>query len=235
MRNTVTIDGISSDTVGLYFDKLPYIPSAQRRSNTYRIPGAGEDLTVYSEDYDDIPMTLTAYIRPETDPQAVYDWIHSGAKIVLSTQPTVYGIIKTVGEVAPSREGWAAHKFDIPFTLSPFRYLLNDEEIILSGSPAYIQNPGNVHSLPLYTLTGCSGDISLMANGVQLSVTDVPSDIYIDMASETVYTMQNGYKESILSSTTGQFWNMALNPGVNKITWDGTVGSVSVKIRARWV
>lgn len=235
MRNTVTIDGVSSDTVGLFFDKIPYIPSAKRRVNAYQIPGSGEDLTIYSGDYDDIPMVLNAYIRPESDIQAVYNWIHSGSKIVLSTQPTVYGIIKSVGEIAPSRTGWDAHKIDIPLTLSPFRYLLNDEEIILSANPAYISNAGNIHSLPLYKMTGCSGDVSLTVNGTQLSITDAPSDVYIDMESETVYTFVDGYKESVLESTEGAFWNMSLNPGVNEISWSGTVGSVSVNIRTRWV
>lgn len=236
MRNTVTIDGVLSDNVGLYFDKLPYIPSAKRRANTYQIPGAGEDLTIYSDDYDDIPMVLNAYIRPETDIQTVYNWIHSGSKIVLSTQPTVYGIIKAVGEIAPSRIGWDAHQFDIPFTLSPFRYLLvGDEEIILSANPAYISNAGNIHSLPLYKMTGCSGDVSITVNGVQLTITDAPSDVYIDMAAETVYAFVDGNKESILASTEGAFWNLALNPGVNEIAWTGTVESVSVKIRTRWV
>jgi len=231
----VTIDGVSSDTVGLFFDKIPYIPSAKRRVNTYQIPGAGEDLTIYSGDYDDIPMVLSAYIRPEADIQSVYNWIHSGSKIELSTQPTIYGIIKVVGENAPSRTGWDAHKIDIPLTLSPFRYLLNDEEIILSANPAYISNAGNVHSLPLYKMTGCSGDVSLAVNGVQLTITDAPADIYIDTASETVYTINAGAKENMLSKTSGEFWNLALNPGTNVIAWGGTVGSVSVNIRTRWV
>lgn len=235
MRNTVTIDGVSSDEVGLFFDKIPYIPSAKRRVNTYQIPGAGEDLTIYSGDYDDIPMVLNAYIRPEADIQSVYNWIHSGSKIKLSTQPTIYGIIKSVGEIAPSRTGWDAHNIDIPLTLSPFRYLLTgDEEIILSANPAYVSNAGNIHSLPLYKMTGCSGDVSITVNGVQLSITDAPSDVYIDMVSETVYTFVDGSKESILSSTDGAFWNLALNPGVNEIAWIGTVNSVSVSIRTRW-
>lgn len=234
MRNTVTIDGVSSADVGLYFDKLPYIPAAKRRSNVYQIPGAGEDLTIHSDDYDDIPLTLTAYMRPGADHQAAYNWAH-GKRIVLSTQPTIYGIIKAVGEIAPSRIGWDAHKFDIPFTLSPFRYLLNDEEIILSANPAYVSNAGNVHSLPMYKMTGCSGDVSITANGVQLTITDAPADIYIDTASETVYTINAGVKENILSKTSGKLWNMALNPGTNEIAWSGTVDSVSVNIRTRWV
>ena len=234
MRNTVTIDGVSSADVGLHFDKLPYIPAAKRRSNVYQIPGAGEDLTIHSDDYDDIPLTLTAYMRPGTDHQAAYNWAH-GKRIVLSPQPTSYGIIKTVGEIAPSRIGWDAHKFDIPFVLSPFRYLLNDEEIILSANPAYVSNAGNVHSLPLYKMTGCSGDVSLTVNGTQITITDAPSDVYIDMASETVYTLTNGIKENILSKTAGNFWNLALNPGANEIAWNGTVDSVSVKIGTRWV
>lgn len=235
MRNTVTIDGVSSADIGLHFDKLPFIPSAQRRSVVYQIPGAGEDLLIHSDDYNDIPMTLKAYLTPGIDCQPIYNWIHSGSKIVLSTQPTVYGIIKAVGEIAPTRVGWAAHEFDIPLTLSPFRYLLNDEEIILSANPAYISNAGNIYSLPLYKMTGCSGDVSITVNGVQLTITDAPVDIYIDTASETVYTLTNGVKGSILAKTTGEFWNLALNPGVNEIAWGGTVGSVSVNIRTRWV
>lgn len=235
MRNTVTIDGVSSADIGLHFDKLPLIPSTQRRSTVYQIPGAGEDLLIHSDDYNDIPMTLNAYLTPGIDCQPIYNWIHSGSRIVLSTQPTIYGIIKTVGEIAPTRVGWAAHQFEFPLTLSPFRYLLNDEEITLSANPGYISNAGNIYSLPMYKMTGCSGDVSITVNGVQLTITDAPADIYIETASETVYTINAGAKENLLSKTSGAFWNMALNPGVNEIAWSGTVGSVSVKIGTRWV
>lgn len=235
-RNIVTIDSVSSETVGLYFDKLPLIPSARRRSSTYQIPGAGEDLTIYSNDYDDISMTLTAYILPDTDHQAVYNWIRTGGKMVLSTQPDVYAIIKNVGVIAPSRVGWAAHKFDIPLTLSPFKYRIENTPDVLTASGS-LQTQGNVYSLPVYHLAGCSGDVEFTVNGVTLTITDAPSDVYIDTVSQTVYTYVDNAKTSIMQTTAGAFWRMVLVPGTpaNYITWSGTVGSVTITRNERWV
>lgn len=236
MRNKVTIDGVSSDAVGLYFDKLPLIPSPVRRSSTYQIPGAGEDLTIYSNDYNDIPMALTAYIRPETDHQAVYNWIRIGARMVLTTQPEVYAIIKNVGMIAPSRVGWAAHKFDIPLTLSPFKYRIENTPTVLTSASG-LETAGNVYSLPVYHLAGCSGDVEFTINGVTLTITDAPSDVYIDTVSQTVYTFTDGVKTSIMQTTAGAFWRMVLVPGtpINQISWTGTVGSVTITRNERWV
>lgn len=36
--NTVTIDSVSSNAVGLFFDKIPFMPSAKERVSTYAIP-----------------------------------------------------------------------------------------------------------------------------------------------------------------------------------------------------
>lgn len=236
MRNTVTIDGISSDTVGLYFDKLPYIPSAQRRTNIYQIPGAGEDLTVYSTEYNDIQMTLKAYLRPESDIQAVYNWIRHGPQIVLSTQPAIYGIVKAVGEIAPARVGWDAHEIDIPLTLSPYKYrIANEPETI--ASPSSVRTEGNVYSLPVYHLEGCSGDVEFTVNGISLTITDAPSDVYIDTNAQTVYTITDGAKSSIMQATAGRFWAMVLVPGTpeNDVSWSGTIGSVTITKNERWV
>lgn len=235
MRNTVTIDGVSSADVGLHFDKLPYIPAAKRRSNVYQIPGAGEDMTIHSDDYDDIPLTLTAYMRPGTDHQAAYNWAH-GKQIVLSTQPTIYGIIKAVGEIAPSRVGWDAHKFDIPFTLSPFKYRRANEPVLLT-SAGQVKTDGSVYSLPVYHLAGCAGDVVLTVNGISLTITDAPQDVYIDTVSQTVYTITDGAKVNIMQTTSGRFWAMVLVPGTpeNYVSWEGTVGSVEITKNERWV
>lgn len=235
--NTVKINGISSDTVRLKFDKIPLIPAAKEKVNTYSIPGAGQDLTIGTEDYSDIQMTLVAYLVGGTTIQEVYDWLHSGEEIILSTQPGVYGLIRQIGEILPSREGWNAHKISIPLTLSPFRYRVQNDPVALEESPAELRTIGNLYSLPVYTLTGCSGDISLTVNGTTLSIENAPDTVIIDMNTQTVFTYVNGEASSILDTTSGEFWNMVLIPGdvPNRIAWSGTIGAVSVTRNERWV
>lgn len=235
--NTILIDGVSSDAVRLRFDKLPLYPAAKRRTNTYTIPGSGEDITTLTDDYDDIPLVLEAYLVGSTTIQAVYDWIRSGTQLILSTQPGVRTTIKQVGEIAPARIGWDAHKISIPLTLAPFRYRVANDAITLSESPAQLQTIGNLYSLPVYHLTGCAGDISLTVNGTTLSVTDAPGTVTIDIGAQTIYSTINDVPQSILDTTSGAFWNMVLHPGdvPNQISWAGTVGSVAVTRNERWV
>lgn len=234
--NTVTIDGVSSNSAGLFFDKIPFMPAAKERVSTYAIPGAGEDLTISSGDYDDIQMILTAYLRPGRDIQAVYDWAHSGTKLVLSTQPDIYGEIRQVGEIAPSREGWQAHKIDIPFTLSPFKYRVDNSPVTLTEAGT-LRTLGNIYSLPEYVLSGTTGDITFTVNGTTLTVTNAPGNIHINVGAQMIYTLDGNVQNNIMSATSGNFWEMVLVPGnvPNSISWSGTVGSVTVVRNERWV
>lgn len=234
--NTVTIDSVSSNSVGLFFDKIPFMPSAKERVSTYAIPGAGEDLTIGSGDYDDLQMILTAYLRPGRDIQAVYDWANGGTKLVLSTQPDIYGEIKQVGEIAPSREGWQAHKIDIPFTLSPFKYRVDNSPVTLTEAGT-LRTLGNIYSLPEYVLSDTAGDITFTVNGTTLTVTNAPGNVHIDVGAQVIYTLDGTTKNNIMSSTSGNFWEMVLVPGnvPNSIGWSGTVGSVTVVRNERWV
>lgn len=234
--NTVTIDSASSNSVGLFFDKIPFMPSAKERVSTYAIPGAGEDLTIGSGDYDDLQMILTAYLRPGRDIQAVYDWANRGTKLVLSTQPDIYGEIKQVGEIAPSREGWQAHKIDIPFTLSPFKYRVDNSPVTLA-EPGTLRTLGNIYSLPEYVLSDTAGDITFTVNGTTLTVTNAPGNVHIDVGAQVIYTLDGKVRNNIMSATSGNFWEMVLVPGnvPNSIGWSGTVGSVTVVRNERWV
>lgn len=233
--NVIWIDGVSSDTVRLKFDKIPLLPAAERRTTAYSIPNAGEDLVIETADFNDVQLTLTAYLVGGTTIEDVYTWLRSGSKFTPSTQPSIYSQIKHIGQITPSRAGWDAHKIDIPLTLSPFKYLLDGTPVLLPSSPATVENRGNHYSVPLYTLTGCSGDVTFAVNGAELLIEDAPDTVYIDTQTQEIYEMTGNTKASIMDTTTGYFWDMALNPGDNGIQWSGTVSSVYVLRRERWV
>lgn len=236
--NTVTIDGVSSDTVRLKFDKIPFLPAAKRRTNVYPIPGSGEDLTIKTEDYDDIQLALTAYLVSSTSIQDVYDWIRGGSRMIVSTQPGVYAVIKAVGEIAPSRVGWTAHEINIPLTLSPFKYRVDDIPVQIESSGDRLRTIGNIYSYPYWVLEGTSGDVTFTVNGVAVTITDAPSNIHIDTLLQTVRSFNDGVATNIMDKTSGNFWELVLVPGddpQNLIEWSGTVGSVTVTKKERWV
>lgn len=236
--NTVSIGGVSSDTVRLRFDKLPIYPAAAQKYSTYEIPGAGENMTVASGDYEDIELTLTAYLVGSTTINDVYNWLRGGTQLILSTQPDVYTEIKEMAQVSPSREGWSANRIEIGLKLSPFKYRISNNPVTLPGSGTELQTVGNIFSKPVWALTGTSGTVEFSVNGTTLTIEDAPENVYIDTNLQEVYTEdENGAAVSILGQTTGEFWSMVLVPGAltNYISWSGTVDKVIVIKNERWV
>lgn len=236
--NIVTINGRNSDEVRLKFDKLPLWAHPAQRYNTYKVVGRGEDLTQATGDFDDIKLDLTAYLVGKTTINDVYQWLLEEGQIVLSTQPDVYGIIRQVGEIRPERDGWNAHKIDIPLICSPFRYNIKNDPVILSENPAYLRTKGNYFSEPIIALTGTSGNIEIAVNGATLQIEDAPNNVYIDVQNRVIYTAENDTKRAITHTTTGEFWSMVLVPDkekYNEISWSGTVGTVSIIKNERWL
>ena len=84
-----------------------------------------------------------------------------------------------------------------------------------------ITNPGSVYSEPLITVYG-SGDITLMVGTTIVELTDVSGSIVINSV------LQEAYKGTTLMNDhmSGDF--PALKPGLNGISWTGTVTQVVV-------
>ena len=91
-----------------------------------------------------------------------------------------------------------------------------------------IFNPGSVYSEPIITVTG-SGDITLMVGTTIVELTDITSGIVLDCALQEAYlgnTLMNDHMS-------GDF--PVLKPGMNAISWSGTVTSVVIKPNWRYL
>ncbi len=235
--NTVSIDGQVAQ--GLRFDKLPLWPRAARKYATYQVPGRGQNLTYGLEDFEDIEMALTAYLIGSTHIDDVYAWLSSGTQLVMSTQPGVYGIIKQVGKITPAREGWAAHRIEIPLICAPFKYSIANDPVQLTDNPSGIQYDGTLYSLPVYVLRGVTGEATLTVHGVPLTIPGVTGgqDVYVDLTLRKIYTITDGVR-TLVNNTSGAFWEFILRPpgmGGNIIAWSGATTGVTLIKNTRWL
>lgn len=95
------------------------------------------------------------------------------------------------------------------------------EDITLTTSGQFINNPYCVASEPVITLTG-SGDITLIVGQYIILLEDIEGSITIDSRLQEAYNvdeLQNG-------KMTGDFPKLA--PGQNSISWTGNVTNVKV-------
>ena len=89
-------------------------------------------------------------------------------------------------------------------------------------------NPGSVYSEPLMTVYG-SGDITLMVGMTVIELTGVSGSIVLDSV------LKEAYKDTTLMNErmTGDF--PVLNPGMNAISWSGTVTRVVIQPNWRYL
>lgn len=96
------------------------------------------------------------------------------------------------------------------------------EDITLTTSGQFINNPYCVASEPVITVTG-SGDITLMVGQYIILLEDVEGSITIDSRLQEAYNgdeLQNG-------KMTGDFPKLV--PGQNAVSWTGNMISMVVK------
>lgn len=237
MKNYVQING--QTVPGLRFDKLPLWPRATRKYATYQVPGRGQSLSYGLEDFEDLDLTLTAYLIGGMRIDDVYAWLSSGTQLIMSTQPGVYGIIKQVGKIAPAREGWAAHRIEIPLTCAPFKYSVENDPITLDSNPSTVEYTGTLYSLPIYVLRGVTGEATLTVHGSWLNVAGVTGgqDVYVDLELRKIYTI-SGDVRTLVHNTDGDFWTFILRrpeDGGNVVSWSGATTGVTIIKNTRWL
>jgi phage-related protein len=99
--------------------------------------------------------------------------------------------------------------------------------VVVSGTE--VVNPCTAESEPVITVTG-SGDITLNIGGYQVELDAVDGKITLDCEARLAH------KDGVLAGSKVALseWPV-LVPGANVISWTGSVTSVAISPRWRWV
>jgi len=223
----IVVNGVSSDTVGLYIDTPPVPPMAQQRYTDYQT-GSDMDGCTPDDAFENIRLTITAYqFFPDNfDNRAVYDFLKNPKTLQISRFDDYYFKVQKLSGIQPeSKSNGKRIKYTITFDCKPFKYAVeNPLEEIQKGTS---QNNGNRYSRPVWVISG-SGECILWVNGESLKITDVDGDVCVDCEKMIAYTES----QIITQNTTGKFPFLA--SGDNAVDWNENITAVYLQKNERW-
>lgn len=230
------INGVSSETVGIYVDTPPVPPMAHKKYTNY-FYDVDDDYV-----YEDIKFTIRffTFYNEDFDNSAIYAFLHNAETLEISRLSGYYYKIKDFEVQQPnvSYDG-AKIEYQVDFTLEPFKYKTDNPEIELdTTSETTVINNGTHFCKPTFniSLAGDSGqtDVSIYVNDVEFKIEDVGSgNIVVD--SETMTAIKKGNPDvNLLMHTADDFLYMHSGNNVAKCSIvNGTVVRFAVKLNER--
>ena len=218
----ITVNGVSSETVGLWVDTPPVPPMARQRVTSWST-GIDMDESAPDDVWENITLNFSAYVffrGTNFSLAPVYAFLADARTLAFSRFSGRYFKVRQVGQIAPAAQYDGERiKIQLQFVCAPFKYHISNDPVTPSGT---IENPGTRYSRPVYAITH-SGACKLTVNGEQLQIAaGAASPIYID-AQRMIAHDANGVNQTM--HTTGKF--PFLQPGINTISTTGTGLSVT--------
>lgn len=227
--NKVIWKGVDSSTIeGLMICELPPITKPKMRVQETEIDGV--DGSIIEElGYESYDKTLKIGLTYNFDVDKVIKYFTGEGQVVFSNEPDKYYNAKIIGQIDYERL-LRFKEATIKFRVQPFKYKLNESAITLTESGT-VTNVGLEYSKPIMKITG-SGTVEVLVNGLAVFSYTFPeneTEVIIDSEKEDAYlgkVLKN-------RNMTGEF--PRLLDGDNTISWNGSVTSIIVEPKSRWL
>ena len=225
-------NGVDCRTYGIHVTDQPPVTIPQERSTQTNVPGRPGSLTqLEGEDvYDDMVLTAQCFISDPAQIPAIAAWLKGKGTVTFANRTGGHYNARISNQIPFEKvlRGNPHCSFAVNFRCFPFWYQDNVADVTITTSGTTITNPGSVYSDPVITVTG-SGDITLMVGTTIVELTGVSGSIVIDSVLKEAYkgtTLMNDHMS-------GDF--PVLKPGLNAISWTGTVTQVAIKPNWRYL
>jgi len=219
--------GINSLDKNIIVNKCPdfQIPDSNI-TKTPPIPGRDGFLTLNDGTYQGTIKTCECSLD-NGDLSDICTWLTGSGEVIFSNEHDKKYLATIINKVPFVKIIPIFHTFIIQFECQPHKYSLNNDVITLDA-PGTIFNIGSVNSKPIIKIYG-SGTITLTINDTIISLTNIADYVVID--SDLI----DCYKDTELKNNdmTGEF--PELEPGINNISWVGTVSKIEITLNSRFL
>jgi len=231
MRNTITINGISSATItGLIIQELPPIQKPLMRTDIEEIDGRPGDVVT--------KLGYSAYDKPFSvglsrgyDVDEVIAFFAQSGTITFSNEPDKIYLFDQLEQIDFERLV-RFRTAKVTVHVQPFKYPVSETPVTGSTAPLIVANVGNAPSAPSYTFRG-SGAVAVSLDGYQILQLSLGEDDEITIDVSTMDATGGGILRN--RSVVGDYSLMAMNPGVHRVTWTGSVTGVEITNYTRWI
>lgn len=219
----ITINGISSDTVGIWVDYLEFPPMAEPRYSENSV-GADMDLVCADDDFENIEYTVNFHtFNGRYNNSDIYAFLQSANTLTISTLPDFYFKVRKVSGIRPTQYKGNRADYTVTFTLAPFKYKVANSEITVSGEETMVENTGTRYSKPTIT-ANVTGEATIAVNGVEFGIsTNESTNITIDCERLITY---DGSGNLLVNATSGLY--PMLPVGQNIIALSGNIDNVKL-------
>ena len=232
MKDYFIWNGTDCRQYGIHVSEQPPITIPAERSTQTNVPGRpGSLTTLEGEDvYDDLLLTATCFISGPAQIPAIVAWLKGSGTVAFANRLGGHYQARIVNQIPFEKilRGNPHCSFAVNFRCFPFFYADNAPDITVTVSGTVITNPGSVYSEPVLTVYG-SGDVTLMVGATIVELTDVSGSIVIDTVLQEAYLGNTQMNDHM----SGEF--PVLKPGMNAISWTGTVERVVISPNWRYL
>lgn len=235
MKNWFKWNGVSCLQYGIYVTELPPPTIPSERVTHTNVPGRAGSLTTREGDYiyDDIVLSCTCVIDDPSKIPTIAGWLRGTGTVTFADRDGGFYYASIANQIPFEKilRGNPHRMFTINFRCQPFWYVEEPEPIIMlteMETTAVLENPGNVPSEPVITVTG-TGEITLMVGTTIIELSDINGEITIDSQLQEAYNRT----ASMNSCMSGDF--PVLQPGASTVSWSGNVSSIKIKPNWRYL
>ena len=238
-RPYIILNNVSSRSIqGLLISELPPISKPKQRTRVETIDGRDGDIITplgYSSYNKEVKIGLTY----DFDIDDIIEYFTSEGKVIFSNEPDKYYNYAIYDQIDFER----LIRFktaDIKFHVQPFKYSDIENEITVNLDPLKtsgsftIRNNGNIYSRPNLTIRG-SGDIFIYINDLQILKISLSTDQTIVIDAETMNATSVSGVTLLNRLVSGNYDNIKLKVGSNKISYRGTLSSIIIDKYSRWI
>lgn len=241
MSDWIKINGVSSDSLGIWVDTPPMPILGKRRRNTVST-GADEDMTTVLDSYENSQLTVNFYTFKDAaytgseetayyDNTAIYNYFAAAQTLETSRHEGFFYKVRDISSIKPVPSYNAKKaKYSVTFSISPFRYKVDNLPESVSGSAFTVTNEGTLYSKPQIKFTA-TGNVEIECNGDAFYVNSIPANSEVIVDSNRRITVIDG--AIINASTNGKYPMLAV--GTNSFEITGTVSDITITKNERWL
>ena len=235
----IIFNGIPSTNYGIHVETPPVYATPERDYGVVHIPGRNGDLVIDNGSYKNVTRKYSISVGEidgnfTTLAAGVSEWLHSAsgyARLEDSYEPDYFRLAYYVADAEMENLFHQAGKMSIEFNCKPARFLKAGERAVPFTTAGSISNPTFQKSFPKLTVVvSGSGTLTIGDQTITISGLTNSTRMVIDSELQDIY--EEGSLTNLNSKVSFSDGFPLLSPGVNTITFTGSI--TSVEVIPRW-
>lgn len=235
----IIFNGIPSTNYGIHVETPPVYATPERDYGVVHIPGRNGDLVIDNGSYKNVTRKYSISVGEidgnfTTLAAGVSEWLHSAsgyARLEDSYESDYFRLAYYVADAEMENLFHQAGKMSIEFNCKPARFLKAGERAVPFTTAGSISNPTFQKSFPKLTVVvSGSGTLTIGDQTITISGLTNSTRMVIDSELQDVY--EEGSLTNLNSKVSFSDGFPLLSPGVNTITFTGSI--TSVEVIPRW-